>query len=212
MLTDKTGHTVIANNGIQFDNSGKFYDSLEDYKNGKVSSDIVDGRFSVAKTYYRAITFALTPSAAKADEFLGNDLAGTNTTANTVTYLQPVIVVTNIATANIKGITTTTATPSNDDSLKRANGSDIVSKYNSQNFGSIVADGGISYGTSYYDSEDAWLHDTASQNVKANKFLKSGDYYRTITFKLIPNALLANNLSTYLSIDKIQMELFPTLS
>jgi hypothetical protein len=118
MLTDKTGHTVIANNGIQFDNSGKFYDSLEDYKNGKVSSDIVDGRFSVAKTYYRAITFALTPSAAKADEFLGNDLAGTNTTANTVTYLQPVIVVTNIATANIKGITTTTATPSNDDSLK----------------------------------------------------------------------------------------------
>lgn len=112
-LTDNTGHTVIANNGIQFDNSGKFYDNLEDYKNGKVNSDIVDGKFSVAKTYYRAITFVLTPSAAKADEFLGNDLAGTNTTANTVTYLQPVIVVTNTATANIKGITTTTATPSN---------------------------------------------------------------------------------------------------
>ena len=195
-LTDRTGHTVIANNGIQFDNSGKFYDNLEDYKNGKVSSDIVDGKFSVAKTYYRAITFVLTPSAAKADEFLGNDLAGTNTTANTVTYLQPVIVVTNIATADIKGITTTTATPSNDDSLKNANGSDIVSKYNSQNFGSIVADNGISYGTSYYDSENDWYSDTPSQNVKDNKFLKSDDYYRTITFKLIPNALLANDLST----------------
>ncbi|WP_056967797.1 beta strand repeat-containing protein [Companilactobacillus kimchii] len=195
-LTDKTGHTVIAANGIQFDNSGKFYDGLEDYKNGKVSSDIVDGKFSVAKTYYRAITFALTPSAAKADEFLGNDLAGTNTTTNTVTYLQPVIVVNNIATANIKGITTTTATPSNDDSLKTANGSDIVSKYNSQNFGSIVADGGISYGTSYYDSEDDWYSDTPSQSVKDNKFLKSRDYYRTITFKLTPNALLANDLST----------------
>jgi len=196
-LIDENGKSVIAADGIQFDKSGKFYDSLADYKDNidNKSKRIVDGKFTEAGTYYRAITFKLKPSVATADQFSGDDLAGTDTDNNTVTYLQPVNVGVNTATADIRGIETTTATPSNDTSLENANGSDITSKYQSTDYGSIVADNGISYGETYYDTEADLFNGTVSKRVSNNRFHKSGDYYRAITFKVKDHALLGNTLN-----------------
>ena len=194
-LVDKKNISVVKDNGIKIDNS-KFYDNLTDYKAGKTSSDIVDGKFSKAKTYYRAITFSLKPGVASADDFLGNDLAKVDTSENTVTYLQPVIVESNNAIATINGIETNVTVSTNDSSLNDANGSDIISKYDSTGYGSIVADNGISYGTTYYDHPDEVLHGgSVSKDVSNNRFLK-GDkfYYRAITFKLKDGALSANKL------------------
>jgi len=149
--------------------------------------------------HYR--TVILTPSEAVASGYdfsqLAKDKEGKVSVnkAGVVTYAQEVDVAANSATADIKGITTTVGTSTDNSSLNDANDSDITVG-TEDNKSSIVS--GIQFGNTYYDTEkDALAGLDGSKDIKNGKFavVSGKTYYRRIAFTLKDGGLLSNTLS-----------------
>lgn len=196
----ETEASIVLDNGISF--GDKYYATKPDVikaatdSSVKTTDDVKDGKFLAAGEYWRTITFSLKSLAATADKFTGDDIVEIDKTNDKVTYAQRVTISPVDATASINKAQTTTGIDINTDpNLNITAGNDIKSKY-----GSIVAEKGISFSDKYYDTPEAALAGgagTETKGIKNGKFVIGGPdvkYYRRINFKLVDNALLANDL------------------
>ena len=145
------------------------------------TTDASGARISKAGTYYRAVKFYLTSGAA-ANQF--ESIGGTyDATDNSVTFVQMIkasaapVTPSNPAIAKINNVTVDNGTSMTDKALQNTDDVYIVDK----NGDSIIADGGIKFDTTLYDSVGRPV-----TNLKT-----AGTYSQVITVKL------ASNVSAY---------------
>ncbi|GEO58363.1 hypothetical protein [Companilactobacillus bobalius] len=140
------------------------------------TADASGARISKAGTYYRTVKFYLTNGATDANQF--ESIGGTyDANDKSVTFVQMVKASANPAIAKINNVTVDNGTSMTDKVLQNTDDVYIVDK----NGDSIVADGGISFGTTLYDDQGRPV-----TNLKT-----AGTYSQVITVKL------ANDVSAY---------------
>lgn len=142
------------------------------------TTDASGARISKAGTYYRAVKFYLTSGAAAANQF--ESIGGTyDATDNSVTFVQMIkasaapVTPSNPAIAKINNVTVDNGTSMTDKALQNTDDVYIVDK----NGDSIIADGGIKFDTTLYDSVGRPV-----TNLKT-----AGTYSQVITVKLESN-------------------------
>ncbi|WP_334333448.1 hypothetical protein [Companilactobacillus sp. HBUAS59544] len=195
-ITDTDGDSLVdsGNNSLIDDSNNDGITFGSTYYTNPQSALIDDGKTDAVKvgdnfttsgqTYYRTITFKLND---EAKNYTFTDLVngvGSKSGNGTVTFVQAVTVNKSTVTANISKLGNikvgdSKATEESKDSLLDADGNSIVS-------------GNPDFGETYYDSNTDALNSMENSDTKSSSginadgvFVKSGTYYRTITFNLL---------------------------
>ncbi|WP_054643018.1 SLAP domain-containing protein [Companilactobacillus kimchii] len=185
-LMDATGNKLDATVSYGTD----YYDNYDDVftPNAARTKNIANGAFTKAGTYYRVISFKVSPEAIAQNDF-GSEA---HISGNTVSFVQAVSVDNKVNVAvNINvtpTITVSADTATNDAKLTKTTGYTL-----SNNLGTVLAT--VSAGDKYYTDVQSALKqgDTGLADVNG-QFTKAGTYYRVITFKP-SKAIDANSIS-----------------
>ncbi|WP_334352581.1 hypothetical protein [Companilactobacillus sp. HBUAS56257] len=177
---DKTGNNLTDDSGKQITANISFGDIFDDDDSvfavgAKPTSDIVNGKFTKAKTYYRAVIFNVDPQVLADNNFSGD--ARIDTDKHTISYIQAISVRSDRADVTVNDLTINAGTSTKDVKLTQTSGYVLKAA-------SGVIDSKVAVGDSYYDSAESALAQGSdlSKAVVNGKFTKSGDYYRLITF------------------------------
>ena len=185
-LMDATGNKLDATVSYGTD----YYDNYDDVftPNAAKTKNVANGAFTKAGTYYRVISFKVSPEAIVQNDF-GSEA---HISGNTVSFVQAVSVDNKVNVAvNINvtpTITVSADTATNDAKLTKTTGYTL-----SNNLGTVLAT--VSAGDKYYTDVQSALKqgDTGLADVNG-QFTKAGTYYRVITFKP-SKAIDANSIS-----------------
>ena len=158
------GKDYYANSGDVFDTNVKPVDGV-----------VVDGNFVKVDTYYREIIFHLSHADIVNNSFGTN--AKVNTTENTVSYVQTVVVSqVDVARINVNPISVNVGT-----SVDSVKNTDTLTDVTNKSLGTATVDN-----SKFYDkATDALSGDNVDTNATTNGLFNKGTYYRLVTFKTV---------------------------